>query len=116
MNILGLAKLITQNGRREFVRELLKEYITPDSAAKYGAQGVNALLGKINDKEKLGAVALNLEQGASLVADISAAIKDGEVTADEAANITAKTTNLLGTCITQEKVDALIETVVAKVP
>ena len=113
MNIL---KLITQNGRREYVRSLLKEYITPDTAAKYGTQGVNSLLGRINDKEKLGTVALNLEQGASLVADISAAIKDGEVTAEEAANITAKTQTLLGNTIDQAKVDSLIECIVAKVP
>ena len=109
-------KLITKKGRQEVVRDILKETITTDVAAKYGAQGVNSLLGRVNDKEKLGAVALNLEQGASLVADISAAIKDGEVTADEAANITAKTSNLLGNVVTQDKVDSLIETLVAKVP
>lgn len=113
MNIL---KLITQNGRREFVRSQLKSYITPGAAAKYCAQGVNTLLGRVNDKEKLGAIALNLEQALSLVADISAAVKDGEVTPDEAAAITARTTNLLGSVVTQDKVDALVELVVAKVP
>lgn len=109
-------KLITQKGRRAAVREILRESITTETAAKYGAQGVNSLLGRINDKEKLGAVALNLEQGAALVANVSAAIKDGEVTPEEAEEITAKTSNLLCNVVTQEKVDAFIETVVAKVP
>lgn len=113
---MNYLKLLTKGGRQGLVRDLLKDYVTPETAARYGAQGVNALLGKVNDKEKLGAVALNLEQGASLVAEISAAIKDGEVTADEAANITAKTQTLLGNTIDQAKVDGLIEYIVAKVP
>ncbi len=112
---MNLLKLITRNGRRDIVRGLLKEYVTPANAAACGVQGVNALLGRINDKEKLGAVALNLEQGANLVAGISAAIKDGEVSADEAAAITEKTTALLGAAITKDKVDALIERIVEKV-
>jgi len=109
-------KLITQKGRRAAVREILRESITTETAARYGAQGVNALLGRINDKEKLGAVALNLEQGAALVANASAAIKDGEVTPEEAAAITGATSNLLGNVVTQDKVDGLIEFIVAKVP
>ena len=109
-------KLITKNGRQDIVRNMLRESITTDVVAKYAAQGVNSLLGRINDKEKLGAVALNLEQGASLVADISAAIKDGEVSADEAAGISARTANLLGSVVTQDKVDALIEHVAQMVP
>lgn len=109
-------KLITKNGRQDIVRNMLRESITTDVVAKYAAQGVNSLLGRINDKEKLGAVALNLEQGASLVADISAAIKDGEVSADEAAGISAKTSTLLGSVVTQDKVDALIEHVAQMVP
>jgi hypothetical protein len=112
MNIL---KLFTQSGRRDIVRGLLKEYITPENATRYGVQGVNSLLGKINDKEKLGAVALNLEQGADLVSSVSAAIKDGEVTAVEAAGIVEKTNALLGATVTQEKLDALIECLVEKV-
>lgn len=109
MNIL---KLFTQSGRRDIVRGLLKEYITPENAARYGVQGVNSLLGKINDKERLGAVALNLEQGADLVSSVSAAVKDGEVTAVEATGIIEKTTSLLGAVITQDKIDALIERIV----
>lgn len=112
MNIL---KLLTRNGRRDIVRGMLKEYVTTANAASCGVHAVNALLGRINDKEKLGAVALNLEQGAGLAADISAAIKDGVVTADEAAVITEKTTSLLGAVITQDKIDALVERIVEKV-
>ena len=111
-----LAKCITRAGRQGVVRDLLKENITPEVAARYGAQGVNSLLGRINDKEKLSAVALNLEQGAALVADISAAIKDGEVTAEAAASITAKTQVLLGNVVDQAKVAAFIEYVASKVP
>ena len=109
-------KLITKKGRQDVVRDILHESITTDVAAKYGAQGVNSLLGRINNKEKLGTVALNLEQGASLVADVSAAIKDGEVDHLEATRITQKTANLLNCVVTQEKIDALIELVVAQVP
>lgn len=109
-------KMFTRSGRQGIVREILKDNITPETASRYGAQGVNAILGKINDKEKLGTFALNLEQGASLVADISAAIKDGEVTPAEAENITAKTQTLLGNVVDQSKVDALIECIVSKVP
>lgn len=112
---MNLLKLITRNGRRDIVRGLLKEYVTPANAAMCGVHGVNALLGRINDKEKLGAVALNLEQGANLVSSVSAAIKDGEVTAVEAAGIVEKTNALLGATVTQEKLDALIECLVEKV-
>lgn len=112
---MNLLKILIRSGRRDIVRGLLKEYVTPANAAMCGVHGVNALLGRINDKEKLGAVALNLEQGANLVAGISAAIKDGEVSADEAAAITEKTTALLGAAITQETVDALIERIVERV-
>lgn len=112
---MNLLKLITRSGRRDIVRGLLKEYVTPANAATCGACGINALLGRINDKVKLGAVALNLEQGAILIAEISAAIKDGEVSAGEAEVITEKTTALLGVAITQERVDALIERIVEKV-
>ena len=76
--------------------------------------------GKITDDTRVQAalpsIKYVLEQGASLVAEISAAIKDGEVTADEAANITAKTQTLFGNTIDQAKVDGLIEYIVAKVP
>ena len=109
-------KLITRKGRQETVRGILKENVTPEAAARYGAQAVNALLGRINDKERLGAVALNLEQGAGLIADISGAIKDGCVTADEAARISERTQTLLGSTVDQAKVDALIEKIVAEVP
>jgi len=113
---MNYMKLLTKKGRQSVVRDLLKEYVTPETAARYCVQGVNSLLGRVNDKEKLGTVALNLEQGASIVADISAAIKDGEVTAEEAANITAKTQTLLGNVVDQGRVDALIESIVANVP
>ena len=113
---MNYLKLLTKSGRQSIVRDLLHEYVTPDAATKYAAQGVNTLLGRVNDKEKLGSVALSLEQGASLVADVSAAIKDGEVTADEATQICQKTQTLLASTVTQEKVDALIEHIVAKVP
>ena len=113
---MNYLKLLTKKGRQSIARDLLEEYVSPETVARYAAQGVNTLLGKINDKEKLGTVALNLEQGAALVADISAAIKDGEVTAEEAANITAQTRTLLGNVIDQAKVDSLIESIVAKIP
>ena len=109
-------KLITKKGRQETVRGILTENVTPEAAARYGAQAVNALLGRINDKERLGAVALNLEQGAGLIADISGAIKDGGVSADEAARISERTQTLLGSTVDQAKVDALIEKIVAEVP
>jgi len=113
---MNYLKLITKSGRQSVVRDLLHEHVTPSAAEKYAAQGVNSLLGRVNDKEKLGSVALSLEQGASLIADVSAAIKDGEVTADEATRISQKTQTLLAGTVTQEKVDALIEHIVAKVP
>ena len=76
--------------------------------------------GKITDDTRVQAalpsIKYVLEQGASLVADVSAAIKDGEVTADEATRISQKTQTLLAGTVTQEKVDALIEHIVAKVP
>ena len=113
MNIL---KLITKSGRQSLARDLLKDYLTPQTVAEYAAKGVNSLLGRIKDKEKLGTVAVNVEQGAALLALVSKAISDGEVTGDEAAEITGRVQSLCGSVVTVEQVDALVEKVVALVP
>ena len=109
-------KCITKSGRQSLARELLEEYLTPETVAEYAAKGVNSLLGRIKDKDRLGAVAVNVEQGAALLALVSKAIADGEVTGDEAAEISGRVQTLCGSVVTAEKVDALVSKAVSYVP
>ena len=109
-------KIVTRKGRQAIAREILRENLTPEAAASCGARLVNNLLGRIRDKERLGAVAVNLEKAGNLVAACSRAVQDGEVSVEEATVVTVGTTDLLSTTVTQERVDALIEYAVAKIP
>ena len=113
---MNIFKLITKNGRQSVARELLKEYLTPEVVANYAAKGVNNLLGRIQDKEKLGTVAVNVAQGSEILTLVSNAIKDGEVTGDEAAEIVGRTRTLLGTAVTDDHINALIDKAVSYVP
>ena len=113
---MNIFKLITKSGRQSVARELLKECLTPEVVADYAAKGVNNLLGRIQDKEKLGTVAVNVAQGSEILTLVSNAIKDGKVTRDEAAEIVGRTRTLLGTAVTDDQINALIDKAVSYVP
>ena len=113
---MNFLKLLTKNGRQQLARELLKKSLTPEAVSDYAAKGVNNLLGRIQDKEKLGTVAVNVAQGSEILTLVSTAIQDGKVTGDEAAEIVGRTRTLLGTAVTDDQINALIDKVVSYVP
>lgn len=109
-------KVITKSGRRSLARELLKEALTPKSITDYSVRAANGILGKVNDKEKLGKVASNVETGSMLLAKVGKAIKDGKVTPEEASEVAACTAELVDGVFTPEMLDAFIDKVVSYVP
>ena len=116
MNIL---KLLTQNGRRSLVRENLKTAFTPEVAAEWTARAVNDSLMKslkVVDDAKLKKIVGYCADGADLFKAVALAVEDKVITADEAADIYSRIAKLANGAIDQERVNALIELVVAKVP
>ena len=116
MNIL---KVFTKGGRQSIVRENMKKALTPEVAADWTAKAVNdSLMKSLKDVDdaKLKRVVGYCADGADLFKAVALAVEDKVITADEAADIYARIAKLADGVITQERVDALIETVVAKVP
>lgn len=109
-------KIITKSGRQSLARELLKEALTQQAITDYSVRAANSVLGKVNDKEKLGKVAANVETGSTLLAKISRAIKDGQVTPAEASEVAACTSDLVDGVFTPEMLDSFIDRVVRYVP
>lgn len=116
MNIL---RLITQNGRRAVVREHLKKALTPEVAADWTAKAVNDSLMKALadvDDAKLKRIVGYCADGADLFKAVALAVEDKVISADEAADIYARIAKLANGAIDQSRVDALIETVVSRIP
>lgn len=116
MNIL---KLFTQGGRQSVVREYLQKALTPEAAADWSAKAVNDSLMRslaTVDDAKLKRIVGHCADGADLFKAVAFAVEDKEITADEAADIYTRIAKFADGAITQERVDALIETVVAKIP
>ena len=116
MNIL---KLLTQNGRRSLVRDAAKDALTPDKMADWTATAVNNSLMKSLagiDEAKLKTIVGYCADGADLFKAVALAAEDKVITADEAADIYARIAKLANGAITQERVDALVESIVAKIP
>ena len=109
-------KIITRGGRQDLAKELLKEYLTPEAVTKWAADGVNSLLKRISDKDRLETIGANVAKASTLVGALGDAVKDSKVTPEEAANISAHVTDLVGSAITLEQIDALIARIVKFVP
>jgi hypothetical protein len=118
MNIgfMDLIKCATQGGRRSLARKLANEYLTIDNAKDLTVKGVNTVLDKISNQENLAKISESVELGADICASIAGAIKDGKVTDEEARKIMSETLKITGGLITQGKIDALIDTIVEKIP
>ena len=110
-----LTNAFTREGRKTIAREALAKYLTPEKLTGYALDGVNKILAKIKNGEKLDATACNVARAADLAAELATAIRDGVVTEDEAAAIRASAESLFGGCITQERLDALVAKVVDNV-
>ena len=112
-------KLITQKGRRELVREAARDYLTVENVSKLAADGVSALLANscrnIPDA-KMEAVCSYCREGCTLLACISSAVSDKVITPAEAMEIATQAAALTGGIVTQERVNAVIEKIVEKVP
>lgn len=109
-------KIITQKGRQSLARELLKENLTADTITKWAANGTNSLLEKIQDKGRLESIAANVARASTLVTALSDAVKDGEVSADEAATVRTCVYDLIGSAVTEEQITSLIDRIVKKIP
>lgn len=109
-------KIITQKGRQSLARELLKENLTANAITKWAANGTNSLLEKIQDKGRLESIAANVARASTLVAALSDAVKDGEVSAEEAATIRTCVYDLIGSAVTEEQIASLIDRIVNKIP
>jgi len=113
---MNLLKLITKSGRQSLAADLLKTYLTPDAITKWAADGANRLLSHIQNKERLETIAINTKRAASLVGSISAAIEDGEVSNEEAAEIQTQVSTLVSSSISQEQINALVDKIAYLVP
>ena len=97
-------------------REILTENLTQETITRWAAQGANALLDKISNKEKLDTIVATTARASTLVTTLSNAVKDGRISTEEAAEVRACIYDLIGTALTQEQLAALIDRVVAKIP
>jgi len=109
-------KIITHGGRQSLAKELLEENLTPDTVTNWAMNGMNDLLARIQNKDRLETVGANVARVSSLVSTLSDAIKDGKITGEEAAKVRACVTDLIWAAITPEQIDALINRVVKYVP
>lgn len=116
IGFMDLIKCATQGGRRSLARKVAKEYLTIDNATDLTVKGVNTLLDKISNHENLAKISESVELGADICASVAAAVKDGKVTDEEAGKIMRETLQITGGFITQGKIDALIDTIVEKIP
>lgn len=116
MNIL---KLLTRSGRQSIVRENMKKALTPDVVGDWTARAVNDSLMKSLasiDDAKLKRIVGYCADGADLFKAVALAAEDRIITPDEASGIYARIAKLSAGAISQERVDALVETIVAKIP
>lgn len=116
MNIL---KLLTRKGRQSIVRENMKVALSPEVAADWTARVVNDYLMRALvdvDDDKLKRIVGYCSDGADLFKAVARSVEDKVITADEAADIYSRIAKLANGAIDEERVNALIEIVVAKVP
>jgi len=115
-NILRkLPSAITRSGRQSLARDLLKQYMTPETLTELSVKGVNSLLEYINKNPKLDTIAGNVELASETVGKIAAAVRDGRVSTKEAEGIVASAKALSGEFLTAEQLDRIVEMVVAHV-
>ena len=113
---MNLLKLITKSGRQSLAADILKTYLTTDTITKWATDGTNRLLSHIQNKERLETIAINTKRAASLVGSISAAIEDGEVSNEEAAEIQTQVSTIVSSSISQEQINSLIANISSIVP
>ena len=112
-------KALTRSGRQELFRSAAKSALTPQVAADWTAGALNATLMKTIqgvDEDKLKRIVGYCEDGANLFVAVAHAVEDKVITAEEATDLYTRISRLSNKAITQENVDALIETIAAKIP
>lgn len=122
--ITMMFKLFTQAGRREVARALIKPYATIDMIAAESANGVCALVGRGAAKmteEKRKAVSFGCEIIGSGIAKVGNAISpDGEegvtITDNERIIIQSSIRDGLAKVLTEEIIDDIVETIIARIP
>lgn len=112
-------KVLTKSGRQSLVRDAVKDYLTVHKVSELASEGVSALIARtcagIPD-ERMQRICGNCRDGAALFAAIADAVADKVVTPEEAAEICMQTARLTGEIITQDRIDAILESIVARVP
>lgn len=112
-------KVLTKTGRQSLVREAARAYLTREKVAELASDGVSRLLAQACEgipEARMQKVCGYCRDGATLFAAVADAVADKVVTTDEAAEICAQVARLTGEVVTQERVDAVVENIVARVP
>ena len=122
--MFAFLNFFTRSGRKNIVREFLKQMFTPDEIARLTAQGVSELLergaGALSE-ERVASISRGCELGGTALANMANAIApDGDggstVTEAERAAIAADLNGAVKGLLTQEQLDAVVEKIVSKVP
>ena len=122
--MFAFLNFFTRSGRKNIVREFLKQMFTPDEIARLTAQGVSELLergaGALSE-ERVASISRGCELGGTALANMANAIApDGDggstVTDAERAAIAADLNGAVKGLLTQEQLDAVVEKIVSKVP
>lgn len=122
--MFAFLNFFTQAGRKNIVREFLKQMFTPEEIARLAAQGVSELLergaGALSE-ERVASISRGCELGGTALANMAKAIApdgDGGTTVTEAEReaIAADLNGAVKGLLTQEQLDAVVEKIVSKVP
>lgn len=119
-----LAKCVFRSGRQEFVREMLKSEFTPEKICSMSAEGIatfsNKGMSRLTESQKgtLHTGCRSAHEVTGKMLEITAYDGDGghNITDGEAKQLGETIRNAVGTLLTDERLNAVIEMVVSKVP
>lgn len=117
-------KVITKSGRQELVREVVKEYVTPQMLSKLAADGVAKAIESgtlIAGEERVAKIACGCEYGGKFCAELGKAVNpegDGgmTITENEKVNIALYLNAAIVNLVPTAACDKLVDLVVSKVP
>lgn len=121
---MNIFKIFTRGGRQDLVRDIIKEYATPETIAGYAADGVAKCLeagaAKLSD-ERVNQISVGCEYGGRFCANLAKAVNpngDGgtQVTEEEKAAINEDITVVVEKFVTPEFLNGVVETIISKVP
>lgn len=119
-----LAKCVFKSGRQELVREMLKTEFTPEKVCLIAADGIatfsNKGMSKLTESQKgtLHTGCMKAHEVTGKMLEITAYDGEGghDITESEAKQLGETMHNAVGTILTEDRMNAIIELVVSKVP